>query len=78
MSALAENPPELPVAENDYFQALEERVLRAVELLKNERELRASADAQVSRLERELTGLRGERDAVRQRVERLLKQLDEA
>lgn len=91
MSALAENPPEVPLGQNDYFQALEERVVRAVELLKTEREFRISAEQQVTeltqrtaeqtanlaRLEDELAGLKRERDAVRQRIERLLKQLDE-
>ncbi|HEV2274398.1 MAG TPA: hypothetical protein VGR96_09545 [Acidobacteriaceae bacterium] len=91
MSTLAENPPEMTMGQIDYFQALEERVVRAVELLKTEREFRLSAEQQVAelshraeeqtahlaRLEDELSGLRKERDAVRQRVERLLKQLDE-
>jgi hypothetical protein len=91
MSTLVENAPETPIAQNDYFQALEERVLHAVELLKNERERRVSAEQQISelshrseeqtthiaRLEDELTGLKKERDAVRQRIERLLGQLDE-
>ncbi|HEX3941056.1 MAG TPA: hypothetical protein VHX11_06205 [Acidobacteriaceae bacterium] len=91
MSALAQNPPEIPMAQDDYFQALEERVLNAVELLKREREQRAAAEeraehlarreeeqmAQVIQLEDELSNLKKERDAVRQRVERLLKQLEE-
>ena len=91
MSALAENLTEMPMGQIDYFQALEERVIRAVELLKTERAFRLSAEqqaaelshraeeqtAQVSRLEEELSGLKNERDAVRQRIERLLKQLDE-
>jgi transcription initiation factor IIF auxiliary subunit len=91
MSALAQNPPEIPMAQDDYFQALEERVLNAVELLKREREQRAAAEeraehlarreeeqmAQVIQLEDELSSLKKERDAVRQRVERLLKQLEE-
>jgi FtsZ-binding cell division protein ZapB len=91
MSTLAENPPETPMTQNDYFQALEERIVRAVELLKNERERRVSAEqqntelthrteeqsAQISRLEDELSGLKKEREAVRQRVEKLLGQLDE-
>ena len=77
--------------QNDYFQALEERVVRAVEMLKTEREFRLSAEQQcseltrrteeqaanISRLEDELSGLKKERDAVRQRIDRLLKQLDE-
>ncbi|MGA9060355.1 MAG: hypothetical protein WB341_01690 [Terracidiphilus sp.] len=74
----------------DDFSALEERVRRAVELVKQERQARAvaeerakSAEAQlhaqapqVEQLKSELNALRAERDQVRQRVERLLKQLD--
>lgn len=91
MSALAENPTEAIMDQNDYFQALEERVVRAVQMLKSERESRLSVERQaaelssrseeqaanISRLEEELSGLKRERDAVRQRIERLLKQLDE-
>jgi len=90
MSAIAEHPPEILMAA-DYFQALEERVLRTIELLKGERELRASVEqhvahlsrqveeqaAHVARLEEQLSGLHRERDAVRGRIERLLKQIDE-
>ena len=43
MSTLAEHPSEMTMAADD-FQALEERVLRTVELLKGERELRFSVD----------------------------------
>jgi hypothetical protein len=43
MSTLAEHPPEITMAADD-FQALEERVLRTVELLKGERELRFSVE----------------------------------
>jgi len=91
MSALAQNPPEIPVNQEDYFQALEERVLHAVDLLKSEREQRAAAEeravhlahreeeqsVQVAQMEGEISGLKKERDAVRQRIERLLKQLEE-
>jgi hypothetical protein len=66
------------MTESDYFRALEERVLRTVELLKTERERRAAAEAGAARLEEELKGLKEERDAVRQRIERLLAQLDQA
>jgi uncharacterized coiled-coil DUF342 family protein len=69
MSTLAEHPPEITMAADD-FQALEERVLRTVELLKEQA-------AQVAQLEEQLSGLQKERDAVRQRIERLLKQIDE-
>jgi hypothetical protein len=74
----------------DDFLALEERVQRAVEVVKRERQARAAADAraaeaeakvlaqaaQTERLQSELSVLRAERDQVRQRVERLLAQLD--
>jgi chromosome segregation ATPase len=90
MSTLAEQPPEMTMAADD-FQALEERVLRTVELLKGERELRISVEqhaerlshsleeqtAQVARLEEQLSALHKEREGVRHRVERLLKQIDE-
>jgi hypothetical protein len=78
MSALVENSPELPMTESDYFRALEERVLRTVELLKTEREKRAAAETSAARLDQEIKGLKEERDAVRQRIERLLAQLDQA
>jgi septal ring factor EnvC (AmiA/AmiB activator) len=90
MSSLAEHPPEIAMATDD-FQALEERVLRTVQLLKGERELRFSVEqhaahlsnrieeqaTHVARLEEQLANLQNERDAVRQRIERLLKQIDE-
>jgi hypothetical protein len=74
----------------DEFAAIEERVLRAVEVLKRERQARAAAEeraaqaesqlhehgAQHERLEREMKQLRAERDHVRERVDKLLKQLD--
>jgi septal ring factor EnvC (AmiA/AmiB activator) len=90
MSSLAEHPPEMAMSTDD-FQALEERVLRTVQLLKGERELRFSVEqhaarlsnrveeqaAHVAQLEEQLANLQKERDAVRQRIERLLKQIDE-
>lgn len=74
----------------DDFTALEERVRRAVELVKQARQARGEAEARATRveaqineqssrlaqLENEINSLRTERDQVRQRVERLLKQLD--
>ena len=88
----------------DEFAALEERVLRAVNLVKRERVARVAAEehakemeaalaehteklsenatqltehmAQVDQLQGEVKTLRAERDNVRQRVERLLSQLD--
>ena len=75
----------------DEFQALEQKVLRAVEVVKREREARATAEAEVATLraqlseaqslstmvESELTTLTKEREAVRQRVEKMLQQMDE-
>jgi hypothetical protein len=74
----------------DDFTALEERVLRAVDLVKRERQARVAADERATaaeaqlreaapvaeRLEKEVSALHAERDHVRQRVERLLSQLD--
>ena len=75
----------------DEFQALEQKVLRAVEIVKREREARAAAEAQVASLneqlesqlsaqiavEAQLNTLTKERDAVRQRVEKMLQQMDD-
>lgn len=72
----------------DEFQALEQKVLRAVEIVKREREARAAAEAEVAVLrqqltaqqsstESELNALTKEREAVRQRVEKMLQQMDE-
>ena len=74
----------------DDFAALEERILRAVELVRKERQTRAEAEERAARFEselreqaalaekfeKELRTLRAEREHVRQRVERLLAQLD--
>jgi chromosome segregation ATPase len=75
----------------DEFQALEQKVLRAVEIVKREREARAAAEAEVASLreqlaafesntravEAELNTLNKERDVVRLRVEKMLQQMDE-
>jgi hypothetical protein len=79
----------------DEFQALEQKVLRAVEIVKREREARAAAEAEVAALraqleaeqasqaealsaaQAQLSTLNQERDAVRQRVEKMLQQMDE-
>jgi septal ring factor EnvC (AmiA/AmiB activator) len=75
----------------DEFQALEQKVLRAVEIVKREREARAAAEAEVASLreqldtqlnstiavEAELSTLAKERENVRQRVEKMLQQMDE-
>lgn len=75
----------------DDFSALEERVMRMVELLRTERRERGRAEetaatlqqlldeqgSQLDNAHEELRTLGRERDLVRGRVERLLKQLDE-
>ena len=76
---------------SDEFQALEQKVLRAVEIVRREREARAAAEAEAASLREQLneltqasttaqtqiTTLNQERDAVRQRVEKMLQQMDE-
>jgi TolA-binding protein len=90
MSTLTLQEAELPMAVDD-FSALEERVVRAVELVKHERTARAEAEQNVARLQEltntqaalleqakeQMRALEREREQVRQRVERLLKQIDE-
>ena len=75
----------------DEFQALEQKVLRAVEIVKKEREARAKAEAEVTSLREQLefqtlvateaqtavTTLTKDRDAVRLRVEKMLQQMDD-
>ena len=84
-----EDPAALALSADD-FSALEERIRRAVELVKRERQARVAAEERAVQAEAQLTGqgpvveklkeevraLRTERDHVRQRVERLLQQLD--
>lgn len=74
----------------DDFSSLEDRILRAVNLVKRERLARAAAEeratqaetklneqtASADQLQKEIATLRAERDHVRQRVEKLLVQLD--
>jgi Tfp pilus assembly protein PilO len=75
----------------DEFQALEQRVLRTIELIKQEREARANAESEVAALKElldtassensamtvELAGLKQERENVKGRVDAMLKQLDD-
>jgi chromosome segregation ATPase len=82
--------PETLVLSADDFSALEERVLRAVNLVKKARQASSEAEeraakaeaqlreqaSQAEHLQKELTALRAERDQVRLRVDRLLTQLD--
>ena len=72
------------------FSALEDRVARAVNLVKSERQARAAAEQHASELDgqlyeqrdlvktlqEEIRALNSERDQVRNRVEKLLTQLD--
>lgn len=89
-------PGALALSEDD-FSALEERVLRAVSVVRRERQARAEAEERAShaearvaqaelkqtehsqhtqQLENDVKQLRAEREHVRQRVDKLLKQLD--
>jgi chromosome segregation ATPase len=75
----------------DEFQALEQKVLRAVEIVKREREARAAAEAEIASLREqlatqssltdetnsELKTFQQERSDIRQRVEKMLEQMDE-
>ncbi len=75
----------------DEFQALEQKVLRAVEIVKKERELRAAAEAEVALLRDALAqqstatsesiatvkNLEAERTEIRKRVETMLSQMEE-
>ena len=80
-----------PNVSADEFQALEQKVLRAVDIVKREREARTAAEAELTQLraqladqqqlaamaESEINTLSKEREAVRQRVEKMLEQMDE-
>lgn len=84
-----EEPVALTVSADD-FSALENRIIRAVEMVKRERQGRMAAEERaqqaegdlhqvaprIEALEREIITLKNERDHIRQRVERLLSQLD--
>ena len=75
----------------DEFQALEQRVLRTVELIRKERELRSTAEQENSVLKElldhassdnsalnvELAALKQEREQVKTRVEAMLQQMDD-
>ncbi len=90
MSTFALTPSETPGTADD-FSVLEQRIVRAIELLRAEREARATAEGNAATLqqlldeqsahladaEARLKALEGERAQVRDRVERMMKQLDE-
>jgi uncharacterized coiled-coil DUF342 family protein len=84
-----EEPGTLSLSLDD-FSSLEDRILRAVNLVKRERLARSAAEERATQaeaklnehssandqLQKEVNSLRAERDHIRQRVERLLSQLD--
>ncbi|HVC48303.1 MAG TPA: hypothetical protein VND90_13755 [Terracidiphilus sp.] len=90
LSRISADEPESLALSADDFSALEERVVRAIELVKRERQGRLAAEERaakaegqlaehapaLARMKDEIHSLRRERDQVRQRIERLLSQLD--
>lgn len=90
MATLSVQEEELSTAVDD-FSALEERVVRAVEVVKTERAARTQAEQTLEKLRQEaeeqgaaltlakeqLRTLEREREQMRHRVERMLKQIDE-
>ena len=87
---MASNAVHAPDISADNLQALEEKILRTIELLKSAREAKAHAEAQLTRVkqqveerEEEIQGLRDEnirlrkeREEVRSRVEKMLEQVE--
>jgi hypothetical protein len=90
MSAKTAELEEEVASSADDFHALEQKVFRTIELLKSAREAQAAAEREARRLReqidgrsdetealrRELVALRREREDVRGRVEKMLKQID--
>lgn len=84
-----EEKPETDASNRD-FQSLEDKIYRTIELLKAAREAKSHAERDLSRLRQqlkdrdeeaddlrsELVTLRKEREEVRTRVEKMLKQID--
>jgi chromosome segregation ATPase len=89
MSVKAAREVEEQISADD-FHSLEEKVYRTIELLKAAREAKAQAEREAARLReqlasrdgdsqhvrQEVVALRREREEVRARVEKLLKQID--
>ena len=87
----AENATDSSTISVDEFQALEQKVLRAVEIVRREREARAAAEAEAVSLreqldeltqasntaQQQITTMNQERELVRTRVEKMLQQMDE-
>ena len=74
MSTLALEETQLPIAADD-FNALEQRVLRMVELLKHERETRTAAEHRVQALENTVRSLEESGLNSEQRAENLEEKL---
>ena len=88
MSSQAVIAPEISA---DEFHSLEEKIYKTIELLKSAREGKAAAERDASRvreqlelreeeidtLKGEVVALRKEREEVRTRVEKMLKQIDQ-
>jgi septal ring factor EnvC (AmiA/AmiB activator) len=86
-----ENNTDASVVTADEFQALEQKVLRAIDVVRRERAARAAAESEVAALhdqlssltaasnaaQAQITALNQEREAVRARVEKMLQQMDE-
>ena len=84
-----ENDAEKPAAED--FPELEEKIYKAIELLKSAREAKAAAERDANRLREQLeqreedlellrsevVSLRKEREEVRGRIEKMLKHIDD-
>jgi chromosome segregation ATPase len=77
MSTLALEEAQLPIAADD-FNALEQRVLRMVELLKHERETRTAAEHRVQTLENTVRSLEESGLNSEQRAESLQEKLSSA
>lgn len=77
MSTLAVEETQIPLAADD-FNALEQRVLRMVELVKNEREARAAAEERTHSLESMVKKLEEHLEQANQKLAHLSAQSSEA
>jgi chromosome segregation ATPase len=77
MSTLAVEETQLPLAADD-FNALEQRVLRMVELVRSEREARAAAETRIQSLEASIKSLEDTGLNAEQRVIALEERLQQA
>jgi uncharacterized coiled-coil DUF342 family protein len=87
LNAVVEAAEQVPA---DYFQVLEEKVYRTIEMYKSARQAQAAAerdahkvrqqlderDQQLNTLKREAVQLRKEREEIRSRVEKMLAQIE--